>query len=332
MCEPIVSIAMITYNHEKYISQAIEGITIQKTHFPYELVIYEDFSSDRTREICREYQEKYPQIIKLTLNDKNIGSMANWINNVSACKGDYIAFCEGDDYWTDPYKLQKQVDFLEKNKDYGLVHTDFDILYDASGELRRSYHSEIEMTQGDIYEQLLHDNFIWTVTIMARRKLLMNAIQDINLVNQNWPMADYPMCLAMSLCSKIGYIKDVTATYRVLVHSAVHSPDLKKNIMLTKLYNDIKMYFIEKYGCTDKTKTDISMAYCKFLLRSSFSIGDYDLARTGRELFLRTKTHLPWIKQWKEWCVIPFCRDRYLFLAGSLLYAPLKFFQSRVKK
>jgi glycosyltransferase involved in cell wall biosynthesis len=332
MYEPIVSIAMIIYNQEKYIGQAIEGVLIQKTNFPYELVISEDLSSDRTREVCREYQKKYPQFIRLILNDKNIGSMANWINNVSACKGKYIAFCEGDDYWMDSYKLQKEVDFLEKNQDCGLVHTNFDMLYDVSGEIHRSYHSEKEMPQGNIYEELLHDNFIWTVTIMARRRLLMDSIQDVDLINQNWPMGDYPMCLAMSLRSKIGYIDDVTSTYRVLVHSAIHSPDPIKKIMLTKSYNDVKLYFIEKYGCTDETRIKIITAYYKFLLRSSFSIGDYELARIGRELFLRTKSSLPWNKQWKERCIVPFCINSFLFLSGRMMYVPMRFLQSRLKK
>ena len=103
---------MITYNHEKFIAEAIEGVVMQKTNFQFELVIGEDCSTDNTRAICIEYQKKYPDIIRLRLPETNQGMMLNWINNINSGRGKYIALCDGDDYWTDPYKLQKQVDFM----------------------------------------------------------------------------------------------------------------------------------------------------------------------------------------------------------------------------
>ncbi len=114
----MLSVCMITYNHEKYIAQAIEGVLMQKTKFAFELIIGEDCSNDSTRIICNEYKEKYPGKIKLLLNEKNIGMMPNFIQTLKACKRKYIALCEGDDYWIDPNKLQKQVDFLENNPGY----------------------------------------------------------------------------------------------------------------------------------------------------------------------------------------------------------------------
>jgi len=118
---PVVSVYMITYNHESYIAQAIEGIMMQQTDFPIELVIGEDCSTDRTREICLEYQDKYPEIIRLLLPEKNIGIYKNSKSTFIECKGKYIAICEGDDYWTDPLKLQKQVYFLETRPDFALL-------------------------------------------------------------------------------------------------------------------------------------------------------------------------------------------------------------------
>ena len=115
-----VSVCMITYNHEQFISQAIEGILMQKTDFPIELIIGEDCSTDSTRQICTEYQEKYPDKINLQLRKNNLGFYQNWAVTLQACTGKYIALCEGDDYWTDPLKLQKQVDFLEANPDYSV--------------------------------------------------------------------------------------------------------------------------------------------------------------------------------------------------------------------
>ena len=116
--EILVSVAIVTYNHEKFISQTIESILNQKTNFKIEIVIGEDCSTDKTGQICLEYYQKYPNKIVLLLNEENLGLRRNNINTWSFCRGKYIAMCEGDDYWTDNLKLQKQVDILEKNNKY----------------------------------------------------------------------------------------------------------------------------------------------------------------------------------------------------------------------
>ena len=118
-CEnPTVSVHMITYNHEKFIAQAIESVLMQETDFPVELIIGEDCSSDSTRRIVEEYVRKYPNVIKAFLHEQNVG-MANNSDAVgNACRGQYKAFLEGDDYWTHPKKLQKQVQLMEANPHY----------------------------------------------------------------------------------------------------------------------------------------------------------------------------------------------------------------------
>ncbi|GCD77349.1 glycosyl transferase [Thermaurantimonas aggregans] len=134
--KPLVSICMITYNHEPYIREAIEGVLKQITNFDFELIIGEDCSTDRTREICLEYQRKNPDVIRLLLREKNIGMMPNFLQTLEACQGKYIALCEGDDYWTDPLKLQKQVDFLEAHPDFVGAFHDCIILNQADGSQR----------------------------------------------------------------------------------------------------------------------------------------------------------------------------------------------------
>ena len=122
MTQPLVSISMITYNHAPFIAQAIEGVLQQKTTFPFELVIGEDCSTDNTREIVSEYHKKHPDIFRVIASDKNIGATRNSLRTLKACQGKYIAYCEGDDYWHHPYKLQKQVDYLESHQECGLVY------------------------------------------------------------------------------------------------------------------------------------------------------------------------------------------------------------------
>lgn len=135
----MVSVDMITYKHEAYIAQAIEGVLMQETNFEYDLIIADDCSPDKTEEIVKNIIATHPKghIIKYFRHEKNIGMQANGLFAVQECKGKYIALCEGDDYWTDPLKLQKQVDFLEKNEEFVVVYHHFDVLDESTGLLRK---------------------------------------------------------------------------------------------------------------------------------------------------------------------------------------------------
>ena len=112
----IVPVAVITYNQEKTIAQTIDSILMQKGDFTLELIVGEDCGGDATREICVAYQKKYPETIKLLLQDTNQGLLKNYIDSIRLCRGRFIAVCAGDDYWCDEYKLQKQVDSLMQHK------------------------------------------------------------------------------------------------------------------------------------------------------------------------------------------------------------------------
>lgn len=116
--EIMVSICCITYNHEKFISQALNSFMLQQTNFKFEIIVGNDCSTDNTLEIVKLFSAKYPDKIKIVSSPQNLGIHYNLINCTKLCKGKYIALCEGDDYWTDNYKLQKQVSFLENNLDY----------------------------------------------------------------------------------------------------------------------------------------------------------------------------------------------------------------------
>ena len=120
MGKPLVSICCITYNHEHYIRDALDGFIMQKTNFPVEIVISDDCSKDNTREIIAEYKDKYSNLIRDVSPTENIGAIPNFNHVIAEANSKYVAICEGDDYWTDPYKLQKQVDFLEAHPDYSM--------------------------------------------------------------------------------------------------------------------------------------------------------------------------------------------------------------------
>jgi len=114
--EPVVSICMITYNHEKFIKEALDGCLMQETDFPFEIIVDDDCSSDKTGEIIRTYAKKFPHIMNIRIREQNVGSMINFLENMKRARGQYIALCEGDDYWIDPLKLQTQVGLMKMNK------------------------------------------------------------------------------------------------------------------------------------------------------------------------------------------------------------------------
>ena len=131
----MVSVVMPTYNHEKYIARAIESILSQKTDFEYELVIGDDASSDRTQEIIWHYASQYPDKIKVICRKKNLGALKNSIGIIRKCQGKYLATCEGDDYWIDNEKLQKQVDFMEANPEYSMCYTAVKLISDSTNSI-----------------------------------------------------------------------------------------------------------------------------------------------------------------------------------------------------
>lgn len=203
---PILSVALITYNQEKYIAECIEGMVNQKTDFPFEIVIGEDCSTDNTRAICQQYAEQYPELIRLILPEKNLGMMGNWINTIKSCNGKYIAICEGDDYWTDDLKLQKQVDFLENNPDYSLCATGARCLSMFDNTFTDAEIMQDTLTTRDI---LLEDWGIMTATIVFRKEALHMPEWFSQIKN-----GDYSLQLLVSLKGKIKCLPDMTSVYR----------------------------------------------------------------------------------------------------------------------
>lgn len=213
----VVSVCMITYNHENYIKQAIEGVLMQQTSFPIELIIGEDCSTDNTRKICIEYQAKYPDIVRLILPEKNLGIKRNFIETMQAAKGNYIALCEGDDYWTDPLKLQKQVDFLEINPDYRLSFHKVDVISEGVQQTDLYQHlEEREYFATEIFEK-------WTVptcSILFRNNFKLKW-------NKNILFGDIFLFLSILEHGKAYCHNFLGAAYRRNIGGISVNPDIK---------------------------------------------------------------------------------------------------------
>jgi glycosyltransferase involved in cell wall biosynthesis len=134
---PIVSILCLTYNHEKFISEAIDGFLMQKTNFPFEIIISDDFSLDDTLDVIRTYEAQYPNLIKVLNADKNQGVYKNAVKVLSTCIGKYIAVCEGDDYWTDDKKLQKQFNLLDQEDKLSGIYHSVNIVDENNNEIKK---------------------------------------------------------------------------------------------------------------------------------------------------------------------------------------------------
>ena len=194
MADPLVSIICITYNHEPYIRQCLDGFMMQKTNFPFEVLIHDDASTDMTADIIREYEARYPDVIKpiyQTENQYSKGVKIGLTYLYPNAKGKYIAECEGDDYWTDPLKLQKQVDYLENNPDCVLTCHQYKILQGIKEESSTNWIQGISFY--NITTFVSSEWFIQPLTVVFRAKSL-----DIS---------EY---------SRYGYAKDVTLFYYLL--------------------------------------------------------------------------------------------------------------------
>lgn len=267
---PLVSIICLSYNNESFIKKSLDGILMQKVNFAYEIIIHDDASTDNSQKIIKEYLNKFSNVMKPILQIENQYSKGSGIVSrivFDAAKGKYVAFCEGDDYWIDPYKLQKQVDFLENNSDFGLVHTNCSYLDNDSNKLSKSpFDSSNIIKEGYLFNELIKFNRICTLTVCVRRDIIKKYIQDVDPYKRQWKMGDYPMWLYLSQNAKIKYFDDNTSCYRVLKNSASHFNDFLsvKEFLFKESGLDICIYFTKKYN--KKLYLRKSLALYKFYI------------------------------------------------------------------
>jgi glycosyltransferase involved in cell wall biosynthesis len=202
---------MITYNHEQFIEQAIKGVLNQKTTYSFALVIGEDCSADNTRAVCKKLADKYPALIRLLPAQKKLGMLPNFDRTIDACNGKYIALCDGDDYWTNPNKLQKQVDFLESHPDYAICCHRIYIKKDNQKPKMYAdeYMPSTEATY-DIDMMAKHGNLVATPSVVYRNKLF----SSLPAWFDQSPIGDYVLHMMNAQYGKIKYFPNAMAVYR----------------------------------------------------------------------------------------------------------------------
>ncbi|MBL0339981.1 MAG: glycosyltransferase [Bacteroidetes bacterium] len=240
---PLVSVCIQTYQHAAFIKQCLDSIISQKTNFPFEIILGEDESTDGTREICVQYAEKYPDLIRLFLrsrkdvikiNGKETGRF-NFKENLKSAKGNYIAICEGDDFWIDENKLQYQFDFLESNAEYSVCFHKVKIL--KNNELIDDYITKVPSQTSTIAE-LAGGNYIHTPTVMFRNHLVLPIWFDEILAG------DYALHVLNALNGKLYCMDRIMAVYRIhgggiWSTNSEESNQLKWLSVLTTLCNNL---------------------------------------------------------------------------------------------
>lgn len=245
---PLVSIQCTVYNHEPYLRQCLDGFVMQQTNFPFEAIVHDDASTDGSAAIIREYAEKYPDIIKPIYEienqySKRDSSLIRIMNEAMHPDTKYVAICEGDDYWIDPLKLQKQVDFLEMNPSYSMVYTKY--IEDHNGTIKNGSWNLLE--GNCIKPYLLREGYIPTASVMYRANFKF----DYDYRKMNFPLGDAPLWIQLMHDSPIKLLPDYTTAYRILDESASHSRKYINRLIFDIGALRCRKFFADKYGYID---------------------------------------------------------------------------------
>jgi glycosyltransferase involved in cell wall biosynthesis len=267
---PKLSVSTICFNQAQFIGQALDSVLMQKASFEYEVVISDDCSTDGTREIIADYQRRWPDKIKPLLREKNVGMQRNGIETIERCRGEYLAFLEGDDYWTDPNKIQMQVDYLEAHQNCSLVHHKVEHMASPSGESLGEHPPPAYRLERPDPRLLSMFNFIQTCSVMLRRKWLPPFDEQF----QELKLGDWPLCVLLSERGWIGYIDRSMAHYRVHAHNSWNNRPADYKI---KAMEKMASYLLERVGETSKDlwrDTLLALAFKDLCLAlASFSPG-----------------------------------------------------------
>ena len=216
MADCKVSVICLTYNHRDYIRECLDGFVKQKTTFPFQVVVHDDASTDGTAEIVREYAERYPDIITPILQTENQWSKGKTLSKTfiyPVLQGEYVAFCEGDDYWTDENKLQKQVDFLDANPDFAICFHAVQIYWQETGLSKKVFPTRAYCFNKDVLtlEDLLKHNFMQPNGVLLRWRFYRDSY---DLIPDKILPGDWFLFLLHAELGKIKFIPDVMGVYR----------------------------------------------------------------------------------------------------------------------
>lgn len=275
VADPAVSVGIIAYNHERYLAQAIESVLAQRTSFPFDVFVYEDCSTDGTRELALDYQRRFPEQVRVLYSDENVGMGQNVRRGIAGIRGRYAAGCDGDDYWNDPLKLQKQFDALEANPDVNLC-------FSRGKQLSPDGSVKTAWSYGRIDRIVSARELLRTPGMLAPTASLFFRA-DVLRATPEWifgaPVIDVFHILAGSTPAGAYYLADDTVTYRVMAEGSwssfqdanYHAVKLEHSRRMISSYDEAARSF----GVPRRhLRMALSVPY--YLLgRAAFAKGDY---------------------------------------------------------
>jgi glycosyltransferase involved in cell wall biosynthesis len=276
---PVVSVIMLAYNHGPWIVEAIEGVLAQRCPFPIELIVADDCSQDATLANAKLYLESHPEIVRIITGAKNVGVMPNFFRALHRCRGEYIAFCEGDDYWCDPEKLADQIVLFRSDCAIGVVHTDFIDCKHSDGAWRVGsvgVHSKnrLEDLSGDMFAHVMERLSIRTCTAVYRKRVLQDFCKT-PLANPAFRAGDLSLAAFCTANWRVGYIPKVTATYRLSPDSATRS-GRRSTILFLESVREIYAVLHGMYGDREDfpvgAGTWVSLALARLYFRESDAV------------------------------------------------------------
>ena len=288
--KPLVSVCVTAYNHAPYIAECLESILSQRTDFGVEIIIGEDCSRDSTRQICEAYAERYEERIRLLESERNVGMRANYRRVVEAARGEWIAFCDGDDYFTDQNKLQMQVDALRARPDCALCCTR-SLRFVEGTERRWQYPAGAMHTQ---MEDLLFSNTVENCTALASRDLMLKYYREVRPEEHpEWLTDDAPMWIWFSAQAGVVCLEHQTAAHRLLLESVSQSQDYRRKIAFCDSLMDISLWMDRHCGGSQHASGLLKrrMEVALWVLSREGSVGEYlsrwwhDVRRTPRLIF-----------------------------------------------
>ncbi|WP_267739794.1 glycosyltransferase [Myroides injenensis] len=272
---PLVSISCITFNHGKFIRETLDGFLSQKTSFGFEILIHDDASTDDTVTIIKEYAERFPNIIKPIFQKENQYSKGvRGINrrfNFPRAQGKYIAMCEGDDYWIDEYKLQKQVDIFNKNDDISIMHTGY-VVRNETKDKEEIHIKKIRNPSRSENYNYLYTGDARTLTCMFRKDkldLILGVLEKKELEKN--PIGDRALFLLLSSVGRMDYLPDVTGVYRLFnSESATRFSDPKKKYEFGIKCFEVELFLLKQVRLKDYRfflQRRIMLFRCKMIFR-----------------------------------------------------------------
>lgn len=308
----MISVIVVTYNQEKTIGRALDSILAQKCGTPMEIVIGEDCSTDGTRAVCKSYAARYPGIIRLFCNERNKGLTDNYYDCIAECRGEYIADCAGDDFWTDPLKLEKEVTMLQNDSSITLVHTDWNRYYEDTGETESSgiqqYSAPVipgKAMLADIITQTTRP-IIHLCTAMYRRSIVMEAFRESPSLFRGDDIGceDIQICAVMAARGNIGYIPDVTLNYSCDHDSVSYNRDDRKQFEFVRKVTGQSRQLADMYGISTPATRSFFRNKLHALCMHAFRSGDKALI---------ADTHI----YKKIWDVRPLFKTRLIYISTS---------------